>query len=150
MRSVHHVSSAAVVIMVLAAGSLTARQKPNFSGTWVAVSPTEAAGQEQVVTQNETTLTRGHDSGGGGHAFTHKFDGTESRVVIHGNVSVSTASWDGDKLVIVERATYHDGRKRNAKSVWSLNAQGELVVDFTAQFDGQPAKTMRIVSRRRT
>ena len=150
MRSVHYAASAAVLLVVLAAGSLTARQKPNFSGTWVAVSPAEAAGQEQVVTQTETMLTRGHDSSGGGHSFTYKFDGTESRVVIHGTVTVSTASWDDDKLVIVERATYHDGRKRNAKSVWSLNTQGELVVDFTEQFDGQPAKTMRMVSKRRT
>jgi len=90
MKSAYRVS-AVVLSLSLFAAPLTARQKPDFSGTWVAVSPTAAAGQVQTV---------------------------------------------------------KDGRYRTAKSVWSLNTQGELVVDFTEQFSGQPEKTMRIVSRR--
>jgi hypothetical protein len=148
MSVVHSRVAAAVVSLLLLAGPLTARQKPDFTGTWVATSPAEAAGQVQTVKQTETTLTRGHDSSGGGHSFTYKFDGSESRFVIHGTTTIATASWDNDKLVVVERSNYHDGRHRNARSVWSLNAQGELVVDFTEQFNGQPAKTTRIISRR--
>lgn len=148
MRIGHCRVPAAVFSLLLLSGSLAARQKPDFTGTWVAVSPTEAARQVQTVKQTETTLTRGHDSSGGGHSFTYKFDGSESRFDIHGTVTLATATWDGDKLVIVERAKFHDGRVRNAKFVWSLNTQGELVVEFTEQFNGQPAKTMRILSRR--
>ena len=149
MRNVH-AASVSVVIVLMVAASLTGQQKPNFAGTWVAVSPSEAAGQVQTVRQTETTLTRGHDSRGGGHSFTYKFDGTESRIVGgHEAVTLATASWDGDKLVLVHKTTYQDGRVRNAKFVWSINAQGELVADFTEQFDGHEATTMRIVSRRR-
>ena len=135
--------------MVLMVGSVAAQTRPDFSGRWVAVSPEAAAGQEQTVRQSEKTLTRAHDSSGGGHSFTYNFDGTEGRFDIHHAVTVANASWDGDKVVIVERTTYSDGRKRNAKFVWSLNTRGELVVDFTEQFDGQPATTMQIVSKRK-
>ena len=146
MRS--HRASTVVFSLLLLAAPASARQKPDFTGTWVAVSPTEAAGQVQTVKQTETTLTRGHGSSGGGHSFTYKFDGTETRINMHGTVTIATATWDGDKLVMVDRTTYHDGRHRNAKFVWSLTTQGELVVDFTEQFNGQPATTMRIISRR--
>jgi hypothetical protein len=148
MRVAHSRVPATVLTLLLLAGSLTARQRPDFTGTWVATSPAEAAGRVQTIKQTETMLTHGHDSSGGGHSFTYKFDGSESRFVIHGTTTIATASWDNDKLVIVERANYHDGRVRNAKFVWSINAQGERVVDFTEQFNGQPAKTMRIISRR--
>ena len=149
MRNVH-ATSVIVVIALMVAASLTAQQKPNFSGTWVAVSPSDAAGQVQTVRQTETTLTRGHDSRGGGHSFTYTFDGTESRTVSgHVAVTLATASWDGDKLVLVHRTTYQDGRVRHAKFVWSINAQGELVADFTEQFEGKEETRMRIVSRRR-
>jgi hypothetical protein len=116
MKRAHRVSVVVFGLSLLAT-PLTARQKPNFSGTWIAVSPTEAAGQVQTVKQTETTLTRGHDSSGGGHSFTYKFDGTESRFVVHHTPTLATASWDGDKLLIVERTTYNDGRHRTAKFV---------------------------------
>lgn len=148
MKCVYRILSITVAVFLAFAG-LSGQEKPNFSGTWVAVSPEVAIGQEQTVKQTATTLTRGHASRGGGHAFTYKLDGTESRFVIHETVTVARASWEGDKLVIVERASFPDGRTRNAKFVWSISSQGELIVDFTEQFEGQPAKTMRITSKRR-
>jgi len=130
-----------------------AQRRPDFSGTWVVVSPAEAAGQEETIKQDATTFTRGHASGGGGHSFSYKLDGTESRLVMksHGEeiVTLAKASWEGDRLVIAEGVTYADGRKSRRTLAWSLDSQGPLVMEFTEQFDGKPLTTMKVVSKRK-
>jgi hypothetical protein len=144
--------ASACVILVLG-GATGAQQRPDFSGTWVVISPAEAAGQEETIQQDATMLRRGHASEGGGHSFIYRLDGTQSRLVMpsHGDeiVTLAKASWDGDRLVIVEAVTYPDGRKLAKTSVLALDAQGQLVKEFTEQFEGKPAKTTRIVSKKK-
>lgn len=141
-------------ILFIGACALTfAQAKPNFTGTWVAVSPAEAAGQEQEVRHTATTLSTGHASEGAGHHETYKLDGTESRneLTSHGEkiVTLSKAVWDGDKVVITGATTYPDGRKLESKQTWSMNSSGQLVIEFTETMTGQPARSMTIVSRKK-
>jgi hypothetical protein len=143
---------ACAALFALSAGTF-AQQRPNFSGTWIVVTPAGAAGQEETILQDEATLTRGHASEGGGHSFTYKLDGTETRQVMssHGEdiVTLARASWDGDRLVITEATTYPDGRKRDAKSVWSLDSQGQLVIEFTERVAGKPPAAVKRVSKKK-
>jgi hypothetical protein len=145
------VSVAAVAL--LAAAVLPAQSKPNFTGTWIITTPAEAAGQEQDVRHTPTTISTGHPSEGGGHHASYKLDGSESRneLTSHGEpiVTISRASWDGDKVVITSATTYPDGRKLESKQTWSLNASGQLVIDLTRTMTGQAAESMTIVHRKK-
>jgi hypothetical protein len=126
-----------VARVVVAALALTigvgAQQKPNFSGRWVVVTPKEGAGQEQIVTHTDKTLTTQHASEGPAHKLTYQLDGVERRLALpsHGSeiVILAKASWDADRVVIIRNATYPNGMKTQSRDVWSLNAQGQLIVD---------------------
>ena len=132
---------------------LPAAQKPDFSGTWVAVSPQEAVGSEESITLDETTLTRGHASTGDGHNARYTLDGSPTRNVIrsHGReiVTISRASWDGSRLVINESTTYPDGRVRKQRSVMSLDAGGQLLIDVEEMVDGKPSPKRQVVMKRK-
>ncbi len=143
-------SFAFLAVVALGVVAIAAQQKPNFSGRWVVVSPADAAGQEQVVTHDATTLTTGHASEGGGHGASYKLDGTESRNVLtsHGEpiVTLSKATWSGAQLTITSNTTYPDGRKRESKEVWSLDAEGRLVIEVNLTVSGQQPMTLKMVS----
>ena len=112
-----------------------AQERPNFTGRWVLAIPAGMAGQEQTVTHTAETLTTAHASSGHGHKKVYRLDGAESRNVLvsHGEdvVTLSTAVWNGSALTITSATTYPDGRKLHQKHVWSLDAEGRLVIDAT-------------------
>jgi hypothetical protein len=148
--------SATALFTLLACASAVAigsQSKPNFSGTWVAISPAEAMGQEQRVRHTATTLSTGHDSEGGGHQETYKLDGSESRneLTSHGEpiVTLSKAGWDGDKVVITSATTYPNGNKLDSKETWSVNPEGQLVIEFTQTITGQPTQHLTLVHRKK-
>lgn len=128
-------------------------QKPDFSGTWVAVSPAEAAGSEESITQDATTLTRGHASSGSGHHTRYTLDGSPTRNAIrsHGQeiVTISRASWDGGRMAINESTTYPDGRVRKQRSIMSLDAGGQLLIDVQEMIDGEPGRKLAVVMKRK-
>ena len=126
-----------------------AQKPPDFSGTWAGVSPAENAGNEQVITQTAAALTMGHDSSGGGHVITYKLDGSESRNEIAGSVTIAKARWEGERLVIIESTTYTAGRKVERTLVWSLDKQGQLVVEFTGPIAGSTEMRTRVGIYRR-
>ena len=143
-----------VARVVVAALALTigvgAQQKPNFSGRWVVVSPKEGAGQEQIVTHTDKTLTTQHASEGPSHKMTYQLDGVERRLALpsHGSeiVILAKASWDADRVVITSHATYPNGMKTQSRDVWSLNAQGQLIVDSSETGPGgEKGPTVKIV-----
>ena len=142
---------AAVIAFASAVG--LAQSKPNFSGTWIVVTPAEGAGQEQEVRHTATTLSKGHASEGGGHNATYKLDGTDSRneITSHGEpiVTISKALWDGDKVVITSATTYPDGRKTETKETWSLDSTGRLVIEMSMTMTGMPAQSMTVVHRKK-
>ena len=141
------------LIVCSAAVAIAAQTKPNFSGTWVVVTPADGAGQEEEVRHTATTLSTGHASEGGGHSATYKLDGSESRnsITSHGQeiVTLSKALWDGDKVVITNATTYPDGRKLESKETWSLDSTGRLVIEMSMTMTGMPPQSMTVVHRKK-
>jgi hypothetical protein len=147
-----------LVLLVAAVSSLVAalaaQQRPNFSGRWVQESPTDGAGQEQIVKHDATTLSTEHGSEGGGHRAVYKLDGTTSRNAIgsHGSeiVTESQASWKDDRLTITSTTTYPDGRRRLATEVWTLDAAGKLVIEVKEAIDGKSTADVKVVFVKRS
>jgi len=144
---------AAIVIASLClVATISAQQKPNFSGHWVAVSPADAAGQEQFVKHDATSLATSHESEGDPHRETYKLDGSESRNVLtsHGAeiVTLSKAEWTGNQLTITSSTVYPDGRKLAQKETWSMDAEARLVIAFTQTMAGQPEMSMKMIYKK--
>jgi hypothetical protein len=79
-----------------------------------------------------------------------QLDGVERRSALpsHGSeiVILSTAKWEGDRIVITSRASYPNGMKTQSKEIWSLDAQGRLVIDYTESGPGgSPGPTMKVI-----
>ena len=125
--------------LVVVAGSLAATQsqRPDFSGTWLLVAPAEAAvrpaGQEETITQTETTITFGHPSEGGGHQLTCGLDGQWRESRIAGTRLSCRATWKVRTLVLVERtATDSSAASAGAERTKRLHIDenGSLVMDI--------------------
>ena len=138
-----------VAVLALTIG-VGAGQKPNFSGRWVIVSPKEGAGQEQIITQTDKTLTTQHAAEGPDHKMTYQLDGVERRLALpsHGSdiTILAKASWDADRLVITRNSSYPNGMKTQSRDVWSLDAKGQLVVDSSETGPGgEKGPTVKII-----
>ena len=143
-----------MVFAVIAAVAIHAQKRPDFSGTWVQISPAEGAGQEQVFTQTAVTLAMSHGSEGGHHALMYKLDGSESRNELssHGDkiVTLSRAIWKGEQLVITSATAYPDGRKLDQVLTLSLDEKGQLVIEGTESMSGRGTEKLRVVSRKKS
>jgi hypothetical protein len=115
----------------------------------VSIEPKEMAGEEQKVTHTADELILEHASEGGGHRIVHKLDGKEHDSSLGNVKGLSRAEWQGDKLVVIENATYPDGRKVETRSTWSLGSDGRLTVEGTRTGpDGKP-ETVKMVSTKK-
>jgi hypothetical protein len=116
------------------------------------VSPADAAGQEQVVKHDATSLSTAHESEGDGHRATYKLDGSESRNVLTMGggdiVTLSKAEWTGNQLTITSSTVYPDGRKLAQKEIWSMDAEARLVITFTQTMSGQPEMSMKLIYKK--
>ncbi len=131
--------------LALCASIAAAQGKPNFSGTW---EPIEA-GSIQTVTHTNDTLTIGHASEGGGHGFTYKTDGSENHSTLMNVKSVAIVSVKGDTLTIARVDNYPDGRVRENTQVWSLNAEGHLVIESKDGLKGEAPTARKTVYKKR-
>ena len=64
-------------------------------------------------------------------------------------VTISRASWDQNRLVINESTTYPDGRARKQRSILSLDAEGQLVIEIEEMIDDKPSRKLPMVMKRR-
>ena len=138
-----------IAISVLTVGVL-AQQKPNFSGRWVITSPKDSAGQEQIVTQDAKTLTVEHASEGGGHKMSYQLDGVGRRMAIPGRAGAqitmrASASWDGDRIIVITNISYPNGMKTLSKDVWAIDAQGRLVIESTETGPTGPGPAVKLI-----
>jgi hypothetical protein len=151
MKTLVRIAIAVALLPVAASAEQTpiAQQKPNFSGRWAAVSPAKAAGQEQIVKHDDKTLSTEHVSSGGGHRMVYQLDGVERRVAISASNSditmMATAVWDGETVVISTNTSYPNGMKTRSKETWSLDAKGQLVIDFTESARNVQGPAMKII-----
>jgi hypothetical protein len=150
MRTVSRTLVAISILTVGLAQSAGAQQKPNFSGRWVITSPADSAGQEQLITQDAKTLTVEHPSESGGHKMSYQLDGVERRMAIPGKAAaditmLAKASWDGNTIVVFTDISYPNGMKTQSKDVWSIDAQGRLVIDTTERGPTGPAPAVKMI-----
>jgi hypothetical protein len=147
MRRFARILAAALVLS--AGASAQAPQKPNFSGRWVIVSPPEGAGQEQVVVQDDKKLSIQYPSRSADHNRTYQLDGVERREPMPSPgqeiVVMSRAAWDGDRIVITRNDSYQNGMKTQSKEIWSLDAQGRLVIDYSETGPTGPGPSLKVV-----
>ena len=157
MTRIRFTAIAAVCALVAVAGApaTLARvpQRPNFSGRWVIVQPERGAGQEQVIKHDDKSLSKTPVSERGGPPVTYQLDGMEHRSVMPMGgdqiVSVSKAVWEGNSLVLTILESYPNGMKLNVKEVWSLDAQGRLVIEATESAERQKPQVMKIVRQKK-
>ena len=143
IRSV--VSSFAIVVLAVAAlgaqaarGTQTARKAaarvPNFSGTWIVLSPEDEAGQFHVVKQTATEITVGNGSENGEPTAVYKLNGLgtreESRLQRENVPTVSSAAWKGSMLLITRETTLPGGRVQMSTQDWTIDSQGRLQIVF--------------------
>jgi micrococcal nuclease len=85
---------------------VSSQTRPDFSGTWTAVSPSDRAGQKLRITQDAVSVTLERISEPNPAAVVYKLNGATSRALItpHGPVDiVAKVRWDGSALVVEER-----------------------------------------------
>src|SRR5688572_4547821 len=105
-----------MVLLFATPFSNQAQKRPDFSGTWVAISPGDE-GLEQTLTQTTKTLEvrRGSLGGQKGRRVVYNLDGSESRnqhdLQGHLIVTVSRANWKGEQLSLTSTTTFPDGSK---------------------------------------
>lgn len=152
--------TATIVAVAIAAvgGSVafTQGQKPNFSGTWLLVAPREAAvqppGQEETITQTDTTITFGHSSEGGGHQKICGLDGQERESNIAGSRLRCRGTWEGRKLVLVEQTVHAASTARESTETTTsiqLDENGSLVMEITPPIPNLPGGPSKLVWRKR-
>lgn len=143
----------AALVLVLCAVPLAAQKKPDFSGRWVVLSPSKEKGTEQVVTLDDKSLTT--EGQNGSHKIVYPLDGVEHRIPLPASVSkmvnsmMSSAKWDGDRIVILTNINYSAGNREQAKDVWSIDKQGRLVIDTVETGpDGSQRSSRRILTKK--
>ena len=155
MRFATAIAAACALAAVFNAPAALARvpQRPNFSGRWVIVEPPKGAGQEQVVKHDDKMLSKTPVSDRGGPPATYELDGMEHRSVMSMRgeqiVTVTKAAWEGNTLVVTILESYPNGMKLNVKEVWSLDAQGRLVVEYTESAQGQKPQVTKVVLQKK-
>jgi hypothetical protein len=142
-------ATAAVVTTVALSGWAFAQAKPDFSGTWTETGA--AAGktaQVMIVQQDAASLTVRVPSIP--DPWVLKLDGSESKnttTQTDGRViaSVSTAKWDGDKLVIATPGRSNGDGPFVVTLTWTLREADKLVVKETIVTQG--GTTLRDLTR---
>jgi hypothetical protein len=131
-----------IAAAVLAVATVAWAQKADFSGTWT-LDPASAPaggggggrggglGQGGTVKQTADTLTIERDMGGNKVTTTYKLDGSESKNQMMGRGGetmemVSTAKWDGPKLVITTKTPNGESTQ-----VWSVDGS-TLTIETTS------------------
>ena len=155
MRLATAIAAACTLVAVVGAPATLARmqQRPNFSGRWVIVEPPKGAGLEQIIKHDDKMLSKTPVSERGGPPVTYQLDGMEHRAVMSMGgeqiVSVTKALWEGNSLVVTILESYPNGMKLSIREVWSLDAQGRLVIDQTESAERQKPQVMKIVLQKK-
>jgi hypothetical protein len=135
-----------IAAAILAVAVVASAQKPDFSGTWTldpASAPAGGGGGRgggalgngpATVKQTADTLTIERTMGDAQVTLTYKLDGTASRNMMIGRGgqqadSLSTATWDGNKLTIVTKQEM-GGQVTESTQVWTLEGS-TLTVETT-------------------
>lgn len=140
---------ALALVSVALATAAGAAQRPSFSGTWVIVSPEKSAGQEQIVKQDDRTLSLTAR----GRTVVHQLDGVERKetMAMRGGeiVMLSRAVWEGDTIIITIATSYPNQMKTTSREVWSIDPRGRLLIEFTETAENQQSRTVKAILTRK-
>jgi hypothetical protein len=94
-----------IAAAILAVATMAYAQKPDFSGTWTPDPPPDAAaggrgGGPLTIKHTGDTLVI---EGGRGGPRTYKLDGSETKITMGQGEALSSAKWDGNKIVITTK-----------------------------------------------
>jgi len=141
---------AIVVVQAATVIAIQSGQKPSFSGTWIIQPPNKAAGAEQIVKQNDKTLS----ITSAGRTRTYELNGVEHRETMATRVGevvmVSKAAWEGRTIVITTATSYPNDMKTDEKEIWSIDNQGQLVIDFKETAPGQTPRVLKITHKKKS
>jgi hypothetical protein len=153
------------VLVSVIAETTAAQSNPDFSGRWVLVNPAAASdiARDLVVRESfeapVTVLTVERRSKGDVRIATYKIGlawGRTSGITEDGQGPITrtrlSATWDGDRLVI-ETGTYWGATRESGPysehdEIWSLDAQGRLVMIVTDRGSGTELRTTQLTYRR--
>ena len=95
-------------------GHLSAQTKPDFSGRWNLESPANITGEDQIVKQDESTLSVTHISGPKHAPVVFKLDGSETRSVVTKHLWTLS---EGDRKLTIDLTQSGDGRPESKQSL---------------------------------
>ena len=136
----------ALVVAAFGAVGLAAQDRPNFSGTWIAVGPQQAI-RELTITHDGSTLSLEVQGQPGVPKSTFKLDGSETEMSApDGKPLLAKAAWEGNMLVVT---IYFPEIKQDIRRLtWVIDADGQLVME-TAFLGGKPEAPTKQVFKRR-
>jgi hypothetical protein len=142
--------SLSVIAVTVTGGFLSAQEKPSFAGTWklsADASPDMFTSPQLTVSEEGKTMIVTSATQMGDFKTTYSLDGTEAKspIEFNGNTldRVTKTAWDGGKLLLTVTSNFN-GQSFETKSVWSLGADGALLVEVTRpdfQGGGAPVTT---------
>jgi hypothetical protein len=119
---------------------VSAQTKPDFAGTWKLAADAAAGddmftASELAAVQDAATLTVTSTTSQMGPLKTiYKLDGSDGQSPLDFNgttvARTTKAAWDGTKLVLTTTSDFN-GQSIEFKQVWSLGADGSLLVEST-------------------
>ena len=141
--------AAAVLVLIFGAG-LAAAQQPTFSGTWIIQPPNKAAGKERTIKQDAKSIS----VTGPGRPMTCQLDGVQKRetVAMRGGeiVILTKAVWVKNTIVVEIVTMYPNNINTFERETWSIDAKGQLVIEFAETAEGQQVRSMKIVYKKKS
>jgi endonuclease YncB( thermonuclease family) len=127
-------------------------ERPDFSGTWTAISPVDRVGQRMTIRQDAVSLTLEQPSEQGTHSLVYKLDGTTSRALStpYGPVdSVAKTRWIGQSLIVEEREWSRPGEEpTSVRQILWLDDRGFLNMEVSSPRPvGQSDSTTVVMKR---
>ena len=150
-----------LVLSMLAITPAAAQERLNFSGEWVRVEPADSTAMLSVV-QTGYFIKTSNQSAGGPRSDTYTL-GTEGGIVggsigpTSGDSTTTSVAWSavwkGSTLVVTRtQSVIQKGVKPSLsrrEEVWSLDAEGHLVIVIMDEPAGATPTTTRFVYRKR-
>ena len=133
-----------LVVAAFGAVGLAAQDRPNFSGTWIAVGPQQAI-RELTIKQDGSTLSLEGQPDVTKRTF--KLDGSDTEMSApDGKPLLARAAWEGKTLVVTIH--FPEIKQDIRRLTWVLDADGQLVME-TAFLGGKPQAPLKEVFKRR-
>jgi len=133
-----------LVVAAFGAAGLATQDKPNFSGTWIAVGSQQAIRELTIKHDGSTLSLEGQPDV---TKRTFKLDGSATEMSApDGKPLLAKAAWEGNMLVVTIH--FPELKQDIRRLTWVIDADGQLVME-TAFLGGKPQAPSKEVFKRR-